>query len=303
MNSLNFRPVILLNLLVSIALNCSACVNNSDNNLQENNVIPNQTIQNVSANSLTASPTPVNQDETIERIEKITGKLNPTKKDYEELKRLISLKPNLNVRNQGDTSMLVGTMFGDLTVFKMLLDAGADPNFPSHHVGCEMEESCLKPPIYIAFLDHNTEAVRLLVEHGVNPNEGDDPYLAWAVSRDYTDMVKMLIEHKADVNYLNNWKQSPIFFIKSTDAGKMLLKAGADINQQDEDGQTALTSAIVYDEPEMGYDNLKVINFFIKNGADVNVKDKNGKSALQIALENKQINKVIIKELQKAGAK
>jgi ankyrin repeat protein len=280
MNRANFKPIILPQLLISIVFNCAACVDTSGNQTRGNDVLQNQSIQNASANNVAPSPTPVNQYEIIEKIKKIIGKSNLSNKNYEELKRLLALKPNLNVRDAENTSLLVQQMYKHQKVFEMLLDAGADPNFPSLHIGCDKEERCLKPPAYIAFLNHNTEALRLLLKHGIDPNEGS--YLAWAVSRDYRDIAQLFIEYKADINYSKDIGapgQTPLFFASSPETGKMLLKAGSDINHRDEKGQTPLMNIIseYYGselESAMEKEPLETVRFFIKNGAELMLKTK-----------------------------
>lgn len=68
-----------------------------------------------------------------------------------------------------------------------------------------------------------------------------------------------------------------------------LLEAGADPNTKEAGGETALTVAAEYDEPD-------VIRMLLRRGADVNVQNKEGQTALIIAIKygNNQVARLLI---------
>lgn len=227
-------------------------------------------------------------DELIQKVDKAV-----TQRNYQELEEILKSSPNLNVRTQDGNSLLV-LMMSDTKAFEMLLAAGADPNFTSLKVGCETSERCLKSPIYIAFLNNNLAAIRLLLKYKVDPNA--ESILAWAVSRGNKEMIKLLLSNNADPNFNNaigGKGQTPIFFVDEPQIAELLTSKGADVNQADSNGLTPLMSAV---EGK----NLGMVRFFIKNGANINAKNKNGETVLQLAKASG--NQVIINELKKAGA-
>ena len=63
----------------------------------------------------------------------------------------------------------------------------------------------------------------------------------------------------------------------------MLIKAGADLNLQDEDGDTALITA-------MRNNNIKFARILIENGADINIKNNEGLSAIDFMSEKTDRN-------------
>lgn len=228
-------------------------------------------------------------DEIMKKIGAATEK-----KNYRELEEILASKPDLNVRTEEGNSLLV-LMMSDVKAFEMLLEAGADPNFSSLKVGCRQFERCLKPPIYIAFEENNLAAMRLLLEHKIDPNT--ESVLAWAVSRGNKEMVDLFISYKADINFseaVGKTGQTPIFFADDPKIAEILVKNGADVNHIDAEGLTPLMLAVENED-------LKMVRFFLKNKVDVNFKNKEGQSPLEqsIAVGNKEITKA----LKLAGAK
>lgn len=216
-------------------------------------------------------------------------------KDYVRLEKLLEAKPNLDVRNEKEISLLQETLNFDLKSAEILLKAGANPDFESLEIGCGTSERCLKRPLYIAFKRNDAAKLKLLLKHDADPNK--DSLLAWAVSRNQTENVSLLISHKADVNYSEDFGepgQTPIFFAETEEIANILIKNGANINQVDQKGFTPLMSAVENQ-------NLKLVQALLKNNADVNIKNPNGQSSLQLA--EKSGNKSIIKLLKQSGAK
>jgi ankyrin repeat protein len=88
----------------------------------------------------------------------------------------------------------------DFKLAKNLLEGGADPNEIFDGVPLLIH---ILTDYDIYEIGSPMEWVRLLVEHGADPNLHDDCYatpLFWAVHHDL-DMVKYLIEHGAEPNY------------------------------------------------------------------------------------------------------
>lgn len=142
-------------------------------------------------------------------------------KNYSRLEKLLEAKPNLDVRDEKENSLLQETLNFDLKSAEMLLQAGANPDFESLEIGCGASERCLKRPLYIAFKRNDVAKLKLLLKHKADPNK--DSLLAWAVSRNQIDIVSLLISHKADVNIKNSNGQSA-FQLAKTSGNKSIIK-------------------------------------------------------------------------------
>ncbi len=216
-------------------------------------------------------------------------------KDYKKLESILASKPNLNIRDEKNDSLLVYALKEDINSSEILLKAGADPNYDSKVIGCEDKESCLKSPLYIGFIDRNIKVLQLLLKYNADPNK--DSILARAVSRDDSEIVNLFIEYKADVNLATGIGlpgQSPIFFAETQHLISLLVKNGADLNQIDQRGFTPLMNAIQED-------NLGLVKLLIKNNADLNFSNTYNQTSLSLAKSLR--NKKIIKLLENAGAK
>jgi len=248
-----------------------------------------RTQKNTVPSSPTAAKVSSNQTENVRLIEEIRKAI--TNKDYEKLAELLKSKPNLNVRSEGEDSLLADTMFEDTKAGEMLINAGADPTFKSNIVGCGETEHCLKTPLYIAFSDGNLPALEMLLKGGANPNT--DSILGWAASRGNEEAVKILLSYKADVNHLDELGRTSLYLADNPKIAKILIENGADINITDNEGNTVLMFAVKDD-------NLPTVLFFIGKGLSPNAKNKNGETVLQLA--KAQGNRKIINELKKSGA-
>lgn len=253
----------------------------------------NNEIERTQKNTVPSSPTVAkvssNETENARLIEEIRKAI--TNKDYGKLAELLKAKPNLNVRSEGEDSLLADTMFDDTKAGEMLIKAGADPNFKSNIVGCGKTEHCLKTPLYIAFSDGNLPALEMLLKGGADPNT--DSILGWAASRGNEEAVKILLSYKADVNYRDELGRIALHLADNPKIAGLLIENGADINLTDTEGNTALMFAV-------RADNLQTVHFFIGKGVSLNAKNKNGETALQLA--KAQENRKIINELKRFGA-
>ena len=160
-------------------------------------------------------------------------------------------------------------------MIEILLDAGANPNpqlklFPPYRAvgpdrGADLMLTMGATPLLRAAKAGDAAAVKLLLEHGANPNlpniQGITPLMAAAG----------LGSNEIDTR--GRFKTQPDL-IASID---LLVKAGADVNAHDNNGQTALHGAALF-----GYD--EVIKDLVAHNADVNVKDKKGMTPLDSAM-------------------
>ena len=129
------------------------------------------------------------------------------------------------------------------------------------------------------------EVIRLLLEHGFNPNlmrvdrrDYNETCLAYACSNRKFAMVELLLKHGADPNLFVSDDLPPIFHACASggiEVVTMLLDYGADINRTGRYGATVLSYL---------YGNLDLARFLLNHGANVNGVDKEGKTPLMCAV-------------------
>lgn len=162
-----------------------------------------------------------------------------------------------------------------LKMIGILLDAGANPNaqlklFPPYRAvgpdrGADLMLTMGATPLLRAAKAGDVEAVRVLLQHGANPNlpniQGVTPLMAAAG------------QGSNEIDTRGRFKTQPDQ-VASID---LLVKAGADVNAHDSRGQTALHGAALF-----GYDD--VIKDLVAHNADINAKDANGMTPLDSAM-------------------
>lgn len=169
---------------------------------------------------------------------------------------------------------------GGYDVAKYLLDKGADIN-----VKMENHQSWLG----IASESNNTELVKLLIDKGCEINEFDDfgnTPLITAVGHGNFDVVKVLVENGAKLNpglctresctssgtaplHAASWR-SPVMV-------EYLISKGSDINKKDNNGNTALHSAVQSD-------SIRSVEILCENKCDINVQNNLGQTPIMLAI-------------------
>jgi ankyrin repeat protein len=97
----------------------------------------------------------------------------------------------------------------------------------------------------------HTRIVRILLDHGANPNVTTDRYghrtpLLWAVVNADADSIRALLEHGANVNTADDYGGTPLMeaaWATDKETVKLLIERGADVNYKTRDGQTPLSMA------------------------------------------------------------
>jgi ankyrin repeat protein len=178
----------------------------------------------------------------------------------------------------------------------MLINAGANP---------KATLSGGQTILMTAARTGNAEAVRILLEHGSDPNAkesaNDETALMWAVAENHGEAAHELIAHGAELNVRSklleyktdrfglegvltilprgNW--TPLMYAArqgSLEAARVLADAGASLNLTDPDGTTALILAIINGH----YDTAALL---LDKGADPNIADSTGMAALYAAAD------------------
>jgi ankyrin repeat protein len=156
-----------------------------------------------------------------------------------------------------------------LPVIKALIDAGANVNARTRELPpARRWLYSLNDPSWVDFTGQtpflraafsgDTTTMRLLVEHGADPNlptlAGTTPLMAaagvgWVVAQTYTESIQARL-----------------------DAVKLCLELGADVNATNSMGLTALLGAV-------NRGSNDIIEFLVARGARLDIKDKEGRTA------------------------
>ena len=137
---------------------------------------------------------------------------------------------------EGETPLVIAALGGPIQPLKILLEAGANPNFQG-----KVAESAAKGalPLMSAIVYGRKENVALLLAHGANPNariyyggQSNWTPLDEAIERRNTDIVDLLLKGGADPNY-HRYREAFTLLMTAVDQGnieivKLLLDAGAD---------------------------------------------------------------------------
>ncbi len=177
----------------------------------------------------------------------------------------------------GATALYAATDFDDPAVTKKLLAAGADPN---------MALRSGETPVMAAAREGHVALVRALLDAGADPNaqekNGGQTALMWAAAGGYSAITEELVRHKADVNARTKSGNTALMFAARGDLGstRALLDAGADPNVAIPDwGGTPLIIAST-----MG--QAAVVEALLNKGAKIQQVDNNGFTALHSAVRD-----------------
>lgn len=232
-------------------------------------------------------------------------------------KQLKSRQQFLNSMILGDDSDSINlfmeeSIYNNSTLFKLLINAGADVNAQDHKQ---------QTPLIKATLYNRKNLVQMLIESNAKIDLQDkdkNTALIFAACSNHTDIVKLLLNAGANVNAKSKNKETPLMFAAASaneEMVKILLEAGADVNAKNNKKCTSLmliiknnklfTRSEFYMEDGDLILDLKVISsniikLLINAGANVNAKDKNGNTPLMFASIIK--NSEIVNLLIKAGA-
>ena len=245
---------------------------------------------------------------------------------------LIKLLMNRGVR-PNSFALKNAVINGYLDIVKLLIDEGVDPNFRDigsesaldYAVSCNQIDvvdlllSQVYNQLYSGCIDGmfqsnleraadhgNFEIVRLLLDHGADPNL--TYALFFSVKRGYTDIVKLLVERGANPNGNRGDDNTVIAAVANNhmDILELLLNNGANIEGSDFIGDTGLSYAVKYGRDSQVEWLLNIgakVNELVKRRAlkrsNPNVCDVFGRSMIDEA-RSKGCAEYIIKMLEKA---
>jgi len=198
--------------------------------------------------------------------------------DKEMVELLLSAGADPKAANEfGATALYAAADFEDPAVTKLLLAKGADPN---------MALLSGETPVMAAAREGHAATVHALLEAGADPNakekNGGQTALMWGIAGGYSAITADLVQHKADVNARTKTGNSALMFAARGDLAstKTLLDAGADPSVTIPDwGGTALIIAST-----MG--QAAIVDALLNKGANIQQRDDNGFTALHSAVRD-----------------
>ncbi len=173
-----------------------------------------------------------------------------------------------------------------------VLASGANPNAK------ESGRTALDLAVGLGYVDK----VRILLEHGANPNIPGDPDpndegrfctpLIGAVRHDSRrELVELLLRGGADPNQPDNLGMTPLMYASTfgaTEIVKLLVESGADVRTATDDGQDALYFAMSRDRPDL-------VRYLLDSGLNPTSRPASGGlSALQRARKNNLIGALAV---------
>ena len=168
------------------------------------------------------------------------------------------------VMPHGETALMVAARAGDPESIRMLLAAGADANASETLQG--------ETGLMWAAAENHPEAIRALVKGGAEIDKRSRALNLPAMEWEQVGMVSTTLPVGGWTAAMYAARQN------SAEAMATLIELGANLDEQDEDGTTALSLAIMNEH----YDLAAVL---LEAGADPNVADRTGANALYGAVE------------------
>lgn len=184
---------------------------------------------------------------------------------------------NMTDRN-GEPAALVALNAGNLPLFRLLVESGADVNQSGK---CE---SLLAAAVRM----QQPEAVQLLLEQGaeITRDSDDRPLLHLAVLMNNPEIVKLLLQHGADVKERNDLGETPFLLNAggycSESIAEALLDAGADVNERTRDGSGVFHTGLYDFDAEK---DARWFDFLLSRGADIKMKDNEGMTPFEFAMQ------------------
>lgn len=197
---------------------------------------------------------------------------------------LISKKADISSKSKKGENIIHSTAAaGNTEALAYFIDKGFDIN------AADVEG---KTPFYKAILHKSKSAAKLLIEKGADINAGENA-LFTAIYSNGTEAVSMLLEHGVKIDAVDKYKNGAMHICESIEMAELLLKNGADVNARDDNGGSPLHKIRKAD----------LCGYLIEKGADINAQDALGTSPLMEAAGRADIEKTKLLLSKKADVK
>lgn len=220
--------------------------------------------------------------------------------DYLEIVKLL-LKHGAHVNDEdgGGFPLIQAAYNGNVAMIKELVRYGAKVDPPGKSGA----------PLFNAIEMNNPSAVKALLKYKANVNAVDPeddmqetPLHKACVKSGNYEIVQLLVDAKANLNAKNSKGLTPLSVAVGKGWGEYyidtrmitpLLDAGAEVNAVNNHRQTALHLAVW--DPD-------ALHLLLQHKADVNAADENGTTPLMAALEEKEVEPLVVEYLLEAKA-
>ena len=147
--------------------------------------------------------------------------------NHEEVAKIMEKDPEIlnSFSADGFTALGLASFFGHLSLVKLLLDKGANPNIASNN-------QFKVAPIHSACAISNYEIAKLLIQHGADVDakqmQGNTP-LHSAAHNGQTTLATLLLDNGADINARNDKGETPLFMANEKnfqEIANLIIKQG-----------------------------------------------------------------------------
>lgn len=181
------------------------------------------------------------------------------------VKQLLAKSADANAQDRlpGDTPLIKAVSGNHLSVARILLNAGANPNYQ---------------------------------------NQADVSAFLLAALKGQTDMVRLLLEHGADLRSVDRYGSTALISACKrghVETAQLLIAAGSNVNQINRVGWSCLTGAVELGNGGSAYQ--AIVKALIDAKAYLNLPDKDGVTALTHARQRGQLE--VVRLLEAAGAR
>ena len=181
------------------------------------------------------------------------------------VKRLLAKSADVNAQDRllGDTPLIKAVSGNHLAVARILLSAGANPNYQ---------------------------------------NQADVSAFLLAALKGQTDMVSLLLDHGADFRSVDRYGSTALISACKrghVETAQLLIAAGSNVNHINRVGWSCLTGAVELGNGGTAYQ--AIVKALIDAKADLNLPDKGGETALAHARQRGQLE--VVRLLEAAGAR
>jgi ankyrin repeat protein len=221
-----------------------------------------------------------------------------------------SIEPLIFACHSGLQSLLRDRDVNGPGVVQLLLDAGASPNA---FITFEGSTGPGVPALYFAVVSNNLPVVRMLLERGANPNDGESVF--HGAELNHRECLEILLEFGADLSGPHaEWGNTPLYFIAgyreshprgaSSELGmRWLLEHGADPNTfsipKGFEGSPVIAEAPLHRVAAVKR-SVDAARMLVEHGADVDARRGDGRTPYAIAVRNG--NTAVAEYLAAAGA-
>ena len=204
----------------------------------------------------------------------------------------ILLEHGADVNAQSDTGVTVLHFAQSGEVVRVLLKHGANLK----------EDEERRTPLHSVAQYGSVEPVRLLLEHGADPNarSSDGSIPLHLVTENGTspsfggfyEIIRVLLEYGADVAAKDDEGRTPLYRAArnqsvDVESVRMLLEHGSDLNARTNNNSTPLHAAAAN-----WMDEVQVLRVLLERGVNIDAKDDEGRTPLHGAAQNGSVENV-----------